>query len=95
MLDREQVGDEEAILDDEDDDGFLKAFKVYFIISIMYMNLCIPNVYYTWFYPLWLVVVSGGVLDFFSLFMCVPAHTQMDKDTWTPINKLKLMGKSH
>ncbi|KAK4277229.1 hypothetical protein QN277_015253 [Acacia crassicarpa] len=28
LLDREQVGVEEAILDDEDDDGFLKAFKV-------------------------------------------------------------------
>ncbi|KAJ7958522.1 CHD3-type chromatin-remodeling factor PICKLE [Quillaja saponaria] len=28
LLDREQVGDEGAILDDEDEDGFLKAFKV-------------------------------------------------------------------
>ncbi|KAF5726268.1 CHD3-type chromatin-remodeling factor PICKLE isoform X2 [Tripterygium wilfordii] len=28
LLDREQVGDEEASLDDEEDDGFLKAFKV-------------------------------------------------------------------
>ncbi|KAE8701589.1 CHD3-type chromatin-remodeling factor PICKLE [Hibiscus syriacus] len=28
LLDREQVGDEEAALDDEEEDGFLKAFKV-------------------------------------------------------------------
>ncbi|KAL2346668.1 hypothetical protein Fmac_000668 [Flemingia macrophylla] len=28
LLDRDQVGDEEATLDDEDEDGFLKAFKV-------------------------------------------------------------------
>ncbi|KAL6345794.1 hypothetical protein AAG906_017546 [Vitis piasezkii] len=28
LLDREQVGDEEATLDDDEDDGFLKAFKV-------------------------------------------------------------------
>ncbi|KDO67497.1 hypothetical protein CISIN_1g000482mg [Citrus sinensis] len=28
LLDRDQVGDEEASLDDEDEDGFLKAFKV-------------------------------------------------------------------
>lgn len=28
LLDREQVGDEEATLDDEEEDGFLKAFKV-------------------------------------------------------------------
>ncbi|KAF2287266.1 hypothetical protein GH714_039485 [Hevea brasiliensis] len=28
LLDREQVGDEEASLDDEEEDGFLKAFKV-------------------------------------------------------------------
>ncbi|KAF7830339.1 CHD3-type chromatin-remodeling factor PICKLE isoform X1 [Senna tora] len=27
LLDREQVGDEEAVVDDEDDDSFLKAFK--------------------------------------------------------------------
>ncbi|KAK4600631.1 hypothetical protein RGQ29_010329 [Quercus rubra] len=28
LLDREQVGDEEATLDDDEEDGFLKAFKV-------------------------------------------------------------------
>lgn len=28
LLDREQIGDEEASLDDEEEDGFLKAFKV-------------------------------------------------------------------
>ncbi|KAJ8751693.1 hypothetical protein K2173_025859 [Erythroxylum novogranatense] len=28
LLDREQVGDEETLLDDEEEDGFLKAFKV-------------------------------------------------------------------
>ncbi|XWS70486.1 hypothetical protein CRYUN_Cryun03dG0052200 [Craigia yunnanensis] len=28
LLDREQVGDEEASMDDEEEDGFLKAFKV-------------------------------------------------------------------
>ncbi|XP_027333357.1 CHD3-type chromatin-remodeling factor PICKLE [Abrus precatorius] len=28
LLDRDQVGDEDATLDDEDEDGFLKAFKV-------------------------------------------------------------------
>ncbi|XWS26170.1 hypothetical protein CRYUN_Cryun26dG0008000 [Craigia yunnanensis] len=28
LLDREQVGDEEALVDDEEEDGFLKAFKV-------------------------------------------------------------------
>lgn len=28
LLDREQAGDEEATLDDEEEDGFLKAFKV-------------------------------------------------------------------
>ncbi|XP_027904599.1 CHD3-type chromatin-remodeling factor PICKLE isoform X2 [Vigna unguiculata] len=28
LLDRDQVGDEEATLDDEEEDGFLKAFKV-------------------------------------------------------------------
>ncbi|KAK4415413.1 CHD3-type chromatin-remodeling factor PICKLE [Sesamum alatum] len=28
LLDREQVGDEEAAVDDEEEDGFLKAFKV-------------------------------------------------------------------
>ncbi|PQQ21046.1 CHD3-type chromatin-remodeling factor PICKLE [Prunus yedoensis var. nudiflora] len=28
LLDREQAGDDEAMLDDEDEDGFLKAFKV-------------------------------------------------------------------
>ncbi|XP_048331491.2 CHD3-type chromatin-remodeling factor PICKLE isoform X2 [Ziziphus jujuba] len=28
LLDRDQAGDEEATLDDEDEDGFLKAFKV-------------------------------------------------------------------
>ena len=33
LLDREQVGDEEATLDDDEEDGFLKAFKV---LSILY-----------------------------------------------------------
>ncbi|XP_050157990.1 CHD3-type chromatin-remodeling factor PICKLE-like isoform X3 [Malus sylvestris] len=28
LLDRDQAGDDEALLDDEDEDGFLKAFKV-------------------------------------------------------------------
>lgn len=28
LLDRDQVGDHEANLDDQDEDGFLKAFKV-------------------------------------------------------------------
>ena len=28
LLDRDQVGDEEATLDDDEDNGFLKAFKV-------------------------------------------------------------------
>jgi len=30
LLDRDQAGDDEALLDDEDEDGFLKAFKVIF-----------------------------------------------------------------
>lgn len=30
LLDRDQVVDEEATLDEEEEDGFLKAFKVYF-----------------------------------------------------------------
>jgi chromodomain-helicase-DNA-binding protein 4 len=29
LLDREQIGDEETSLDDEEEDGFLKAFKVF------------------------------------------------------------------
>ena len=32
LLNRDQVGDEEATLDDEDDDGFLRNFKVNSII---------------------------------------------------------------
>lgn len=32
LLDREQVGDEEATLDDDEEDGFLKAFKVFSIL---------------------------------------------------------------
>lgn len=28
LLDREQIGNEEAAMDDEEEDGFLKAFKV-------------------------------------------------------------------
>lgn len=28
LLDREQAGDDDALLEDEDEDGFLKAFKV-------------------------------------------------------------------
>lgn len=28
LLNRDQVGDEETLLDDEEEDGFLKAFKV-------------------------------------------------------------------
>lgn len=31
LLDREQAGDDEALLEDEDEDGFLKAFKVYIL----------------------------------------------------------------
>lgn len=34
LLDREQVGDEEASLDDEEEDGFLKAFKVLFVFIL-------------------------------------------------------------
>lgn len=29
LLNREQFGDEDAVLDDEEEDSFLKAFKVY------------------------------------------------------------------
>lgn len=36
LLDREQVGDEEATLDDDEEDGFLKAFKV---LSILYYHV--------------------------------------------------------
>lgn len=40
LLDRDQVGDEEASLDDEDEDGFLKAFKVLSSIINMCMLIC-------------------------------------------------------
>lgn len=30
LLNRDQVTNEEATVDDEEDDGFLKAFKVYY-----------------------------------------------------------------
>ena len=61
MLDREQVGLEEAVLDDEEDDEFLKAFKVYFIISsstavLMFTIDLIHVVFAVW---------PGGVSDFF------------------------------
>lgn len=39
LLDREQVGGEEALLDDEDDDGFLKAFKVF--LSFDHVQFCV------------------------------------------------------
>ena len=31
LLDRDQAGDDDALLEDEDEDGFLKAFKVYIL----------------------------------------------------------------
>lgn len=40
LLDRDQVGDEEASLDDEDEDGFLKAFKVLSSIINICMLIC-------------------------------------------------------
>lgn len=40
LLDRDQVGDEEASLDDEDEDGFLKAFKVLSSIINISMLIC-------------------------------------------------------
>jgi len=46
LLDRDQVGDEEATLDDEDEDGFLKAFKVDCVI-IFHIYFCSLNVYST------------------------------------------------
>lgn len=40
LLDRDQVGHEEATLDDEEEDGFLKAFKVDLSYSHAYTFLC-------------------------------------------------------
>jgi chromodomain-helicase-DNA-binding protein 4 len=39
LLDREQVGDEETSLDDEEEDGFLKAFKVFFFLTTMLLSV--------------------------------------------------------
>lgn len=36
LLDREQVRDEEATVDDDEEDGFLKAFKV---LSMLYYSV--------------------------------------------------------
>ena len=33
LLDRDQAGDEESTMDDEEEDGFLKAFKVILYLS--------------------------------------------------------------
>jgi hypothetical protein len=45
LLDREQVGDEETSLDDEEEDGFLKAFKVFFFFNynafVCYLLRCV------------------------------------------------------
>lgn len=44
LLDRDQVGDEEATLDDEDEDGFLKAFKVDCVIILhIFCSKCLFN----------------------------------------------------
>ncbi|CAN1325301.1 CHD3-type chromatin-remodeling factor PICKLE [Linum perenne] len=43
LLDREQIGEEEATLDDEEEDGFLKAFKV---ICIFYLSVAVANFEY-------------------------------------------------
>ncbi|PIA60914.1 hypothetical protein AQUCO_00300438v1 [Aquilegia coerulea] len=41
LLDREQIGNEEATVDDEEEDGFLKAFKVFFLSFIMSDSACL------------------------------------------------------
>lgn len=45
MLDRDQVGDEEATLDDEEEDGFLKAFKVdcHYLSHTFLFSICLFN----------------------------------------------------
>lgn len=43
LLDREQVGDEDAAVNDEEDDSFLKAFKVYISSSILDHKLIFWN----------------------------------------------------
>jgi len=55
LLDRDQVGHEEATLDDEEEDGFLKAFKVDCVI-IFHMHFCSRNVYPTLIFKLSFVV---------------------------------------
>lgn len=37
LLDRDQVGNEEATVEDEDEDGFLKAFKVDLLYNRAYI----------------------------------------------------------
>lgn len=36
LLDREQVSNEETTVDDEEEDGFLKAFKVWYSVFPCY-----------------------------------------------------------
>lgn len=45
LLNRDQVGDEEATLDEADEDGFLKAFKVD-AYMIYYIHFCASNLSY-------------------------------------------------
>lgn len=42
LLNRDQIGDEEATLDETDEDGFLKAFKVD-AFTIYYILFCASN----------------------------------------------------
>jgi len=46
LLDRDQVVDEETTLDDEDEDGFLKAFKVDLSYSRAYTFFATSVYYY-------------------------------------------------
>lgn len=42
LLDRDQIENEEASLDDEEDDSFLKAFKVLFSVIVFFFLFSVP-----------------------------------------------------
>lgn len=46
LLDRDQVGDEETTLDDEDENGFLKAFKVDYQIICIYIFVLLMFIHF-------------------------------------------------
>ena len=57
LLDRERVGDEEPTLDEEDDNEFLKAFKVCIWVHFLCLNVNLVC-------PSWLI-------NLFLLFGCI------------------------